>query len=386
LPSIKVSPRKAILSFTGTSIAFSLIYPQTKASFGTYFQDTEENNNRISKCPSIKKGSFFPTPYLAHGMLQALYGANTVQIEPNLQFSEEALDLPCGGKVGMHWATHVTKTPVEKKNVVLIVLPGLTASAREPYVRNMAAEGLDNGYEVVVYHNRGNEVEMIIPEKGYYDPIIDFKCAVEFVKNKYPNHSIFAVGHSFGANTLVNYLGKFKDDHGIEAAASIANPFDFIKASQDILGTVFDKYLAESLQGWAQKNHHVFLKAPKHLNIEYEEAMAAKSIKDFDELLTRRMLGFANYNDYYESISSARVLHNVNIPLLCMHAKDDPILHQSSIPIKESLMNENVTMLVTNHGGHVGWFQGFLKPKRWHPKPTVEFLNACYDEIAEKKN
>ena len=36
----------------------------------------------------------------------------------------------------------------------------------------------------------------------------------------------------------------------------------------------------------------------------------------------------------------------------------------SSIPIKESLANENVTMVVTNHGGHVGWFEGFLKPKR----------------------
>lgn len=76
---------------------------------------------------------------------------------------------------------------------------------------------------------------------------------MNFVREKYPNHAIFAVGHSFGANTLVNYIGKFKDNHGIRAAASIANPFDFLKASNSVLDTMFDKYLAESMQIWAKR-------------------------------------------------------------------------------------------------------------------------------------
>jgi len=247
----------------------------------------------------------------------------------------------------------------------------------------MAKEALDKGYEVVVYHNRGNEVEMTLPEEGYLNPLEDFKAAVDAVKNKYPSHTLFAVGHSFGANTLVNYLGRYPEENPIKAAASIANPFDFLKASQGILDTVFDKYLAESLQTWAKRNQQVFLKAPQHLNLEYERALTVKSIRDFDEYLTRRLLGFSTHLEYYEAISSVRVLQNVNIPLLCMHSRDDPLLHESSIPIQESLKNENVTMVVTNHGGHVGWFHG-LRPKRWFPKPTVEFLNACYDELAEK--
>lgn len=225
---------------------------------------------------------------------------------------------------------------------------------------------------------------MILPEEGFLNPIEDFKAAVDFVKAKYPSHSIFAVGHSFGANTLVNYLGKYKDEHPIKAAASIANPFDFIKASKGILDTMFDAYLAQSLQTWAKRNQNVLSQAPKHLNLEYDKAMTVKSIRDFDECITRRITGHSNYTEYYESISSVRVLQNINIPLLCMHSKDDPLLHPSSIPLQESLMNENVTMLVTNHGGHVGWFHGLFKPKRWFPKPTIEFLNACYDENATK--
>jgi predicted alpha/beta-fold hydrolase len=384
LPTLRISPRRVILSFTGTTILTSLLYPQWQSKFGLYYQDTENNNSRIEKCPTIKNGTYYPTPYLAHGMLQALYGANTTECDSNLQFSEETLDLPCGGKIGLHWGSLSNKQPAEKKNVVVIVLPGLTASAREPYVKNMASEALENGYEVVVYHNRGNEVEMILPQEGFYNPMEDFKLAVDFVKEKYPSHTIFAIGHSFGANTLVNYLGRYNQDHTIKAAASIANPFDFVKAAQGILNTSLDKYLAESLQIWAKRNQNVLSKAPKHFNLEFDKAMAAKSIVGFDEYITRRILGFSNYSDYYEAISSARVIPNIQVPLLCMHSRDDPVLSEASIPIQESLANENVTMLVTNHGGHVGWFQGFLKPKRWFPKPTMEFLNACYDEINVK--
>ena len=48
-------------------------------------------------------------------------------------------------------------------------------------------------------------------------------------------------------------MGKYKDESPIKAAASIANPFDFIKASTGVINTVFDKYLAEILQDWAKK-------------------------------------------------------------------------------------------------------------------------------------
>jgi len=384
VPKFRFSPRRAILSFTGTTILATILYPQAQASFEVLFQDNEENRRRIEKCPNIKKGLYFPTLYLANGLLQCVWGANTTECDPNLQFKEEVIGLPCGGKIGMHWASHITKIPVQEKNAVVIILPGLTASAKEPYVKNITSEALDNGYEVVVYHNRGNAVEMTLPTNGYLNPFEDFKLAVEYVKAKYPEHKIFAVGHSFGANTLVNYLGRYNQNNDIQAAASIANPFDFKKAAQGLLNTVFDKYLAESLQTWARVNKEILEKAPAHFNLEYEKAMAVKSMVEFDEYITRRITGHSDFTEYYDSISSGNYLKNVSVPLLCMHSKDDPFLNPTSIPIEQSLQNKNVTMLVTNQGGHVMWFQGLLRPKRWFPKPTLEFLNACYDEIQAK--
>jgi len=379
--SYKFSPRRAFLSFTGTTIIVSFLYPQTRTKFELYHQDTEENQRRISQCPSIHQGHYFPTPYLAYGTLQAIYAGHSVYCDPNVKFTPETIDVPGGGKIGMHWGTYIDKRVVDEKKAVMIVLPGLTASSREPYVKNIVAEALENGYEVVVYHNRGNEVEMTLPDSGFFEPIDDFKVAVDYVRKKYPEHQLFAVGHSFGANTLVNYLGKYKEETPIKAAASIANPFDFVKAANGLVNTMFDKYLAESLQVWAERNKDILSKAPKHFNIDWEKAMSTKSMVDFDEFLTRRMLGYKNFLEYYAAISSVKALKDVSIPLLCMHSRDDPFLHETSIPIEESLNNKNVTLLVTNNGGHVGWFHGIWQPKRWFPKPTVEFINACQKEM-----
>ena len=121
-------------------------------------------------------------------------------------------------------------------------------------------------------------------------------------------------------------MGKYKDSHPIKAAASIANPFDFVKAAQGLVNTMFDKYLAEALQVWAEKNKHILSQAPKHFNIDFEKAMSVKSMVDFDEFLTRRMLGYNNFLQYYAAISSVKALKDVSIPLLCMHSRDDPFL------------------------------------------------------------
>ncbi len=38
------------------------------------------------------------------------------------------------------------------------------------------------------------------------DAVSDFQFAVDYVVKTHPDHTIFAVGHSYGANTLVNVI------------------------------------------------------------------------------------------------------------------------------------------------------------------------------------
>ena len=45
------------------------------------------------------------------------------------------------------------------------------------------------------------------------------------------------------------------------------------------------------------------------------------------------------------------------VPLLVIHAIDDPIIHADTLPCNSGVANtvDNLCVLVTKNGGHVGW-------------------------------
>jgi hypothetical protein len=77
---------------------------------------------------------------------------------------------------------------------------------------------------------------------------------------------------------------------------------------------------------------------------------------------------------YYRWASANQHIHNVAVPLLTFSAKDDPIVAATTVPHSAAQTNPNLIFATTNHGGHLGWFSGFFRPRRWISTPVVEFL------------
>ncbi len=76
--------------------------------------------------------------------------------------------------------------------------------------------------------------------------IEDFRRVLEYISDKYPTSPLYAVGHSFGSNTLARYLGvcgSNNKDCLIKAAACIANPFDFQLGIKYLEDGPTDKYI-----------------------------------------------------------------------------------------------------------------------------------------------
>jgi predicted alpha/beta-fold hydrolase len=69
------------------------------------------------------------------------------------------------------------------------------------------------------------------------------------------------------------------------------------------------------------------------------------------------------------------MIDNISIPVLILNSKDDLITTKSEKHLEAIIRNENVLFAETERGGHVCWFSG-TNPKRWYPKPTIEFLKA----------
>ena len=62
-----------------------------------------------------------------------------------------------------------------------------------------------------------------------------------------------------------------------------------------------------------------------------------------------------------------RRLNGSKIPLLAVHAIDDPIAIFEVMLADEVSKTDNVMLLATKHGGHIGWPMGLFPTKnRWN--------------------
>jgi predicted alpha/beta-fold hydrolase len=66
----------------------------------------------------------------------------------------------------------------------------------------------------------------------------------------------------------------------------------------------------------------------------------------------------------------------VKIPLFAIHSLDDPVVTAKGIPFESFVEHKNTILMTTSNGGHVGWFTGIFKVKRWFQVPCLEFFEA----------
>lgn len=102
----------------------------------------------------------------------------------------------------------------------------------------------------------------------------------------------------------------------------------------------------------------------------------ARSIMDFDDEFTRKTFNFESVHEYYYQASCYHFLPSVARPTLCLNALDDPIVPDKVIPYSQLAANPHIILATTKFGGHLGWFQNRLFPRRWFAPPVAEFLAA----------
>lgn len=115
--------------------------------------------------------------------------------------------------------------------------------------------------------------------------------------------------------------------------------------------------------------------------------LKSPTMDDFDDVFTRIIGGdppifpMATTVEYYKWASSHKILNKVAVPYLSINAADDPIVQEIPTDCGE---NGWVAMVVTEHGGHLGWFgreNVFGGVDRWVSKPAIEFLHATASNL-----
>ncbi|XP_010533546.1 PREDICTED: embryogenesis-associated protein EMB8 isoform X2 [Tarenaya hassleriana] len=253
---------------------------------------------------------------------------------PAVRLRRECLITTDGGSVALDWVAGDERS-LPPSSPVLILLPGLTGGSQDSYVRHMLLGAKSKGWRVVVFNSRGcGNSPVITPQESHNCPL--------------------------------------------SGAVSLCNPFNLVIADEDFrkgFNNVYDKALARALRRIFRKHALLFEDIGGEFNIPM--AANAKTVRDFDEGLTRVSFGFKSVDDYYSNSSSSDCIKYVNTPLLCIQAANDPIAPNRGIPREDIKGNPNCLLVVTPKGGHLGWVGGAESPTGapWTDPLVMEFLH-----------
>ncbi|KAB5574452.1 hypothetical protein DKX38_001646 [Salix brachista] len=276
------------------------------------------------------------------------------------------------------------------KAPILIVIPGLTSDSGSAYVKHLVDKMAKHGWNVVVSNHRGLGGISITSDCFYSAGWTeDLRKVIDHIHCQYPEAPLYAVGTSIGANILVKYLGEDGVNCLLAGAAAVCSPWDLLICDRFInrrlVQKLYDKVLTVGLQGYAQ----LFSLSLKDLTVlfcrhesilsrltDWDGVKKSRSVRDFDNHATRILGKFETVDAYYRRSSCVNFVGNVSVPLLCISAMDDPVCTKEAIPWDECRANENIILAVTQHGGHLAYYEGMSADSMWWVRAVDEFFDV----------
>jgi uncharacterized protein len=259
-----------------------------------------------------------------------------------------------------------------------LLLHGLEGGVRSHYARGMLAAAAQRGWDstLLVFRSCGPELNRL-PRFYHSGETGDVKLAIERVTEHAARVPLFIAGVSLGGNVLLRLLGEGGSPLAgtVSAAAAISVPFDLARSARHIqhgFARVYQRHFVRSLRRKA------LAKLARHEGIYDGGAVtAARTLYEFDNVVTAPLHGFSGAEDYYARASSLPVLGDIRVPTLLVSAVNDPFLPQDVLG-KVRVAAENNRFLelhIVPSGGHVGFVSGPpWRQRYWAEIQAFEFF------------
>jgi predicted alpha/beta-fold hydrolase len=285
----------------------------------------------------------------------------------------ERWDTPDGDFIEVHRVDAAVGAPR------LFLLHGLEGTIRSHYVGGFFAEARRRGWGADLLVFRGCGAELNRARRFYHSgETTDLAFALERVLAEHPSSPIVLAGVSLGGNVLLKYLGELAENvaERVVAAAAVSVPFDLERGSRFIsqgFSRLYDRHFLRSLRKKAET------KLLRYPDLFDSDALhRARTIYDFDDVVTAPVHGFQNAHDYYTRSSSLQWLSSIRRPTLLLSAIDDPFLPAAVLErVREvAAGNPCLELEFTDRGGHVGFVGGRVpwRPDYYAERRSGEFL------------
>jgi predicted alpha/beta-fold hydrolase len=315
---------------------------------------------------------FTPPWWLKNGLLMTLYTAL---------------------RVARHWETTVhVPEPIYREQIFIgaggVPIFGIVASPEHPrgtiigtygitgdldnqwFLRLLGRKAFAQGYAVVLFdwraHGKTAELSPTLTSDGLYEGE-DFVRIAAQVKGMGCPAPFWFAGFSLGgqlalwgakaAQTLSTWghdLPLLESE--IAGSAVICPSLDSNRSLSYLVNAPLGQYLEQGIARQTKKLawqlHEMHPEAIDPAAVERID-----SIWGFDHELVISRLGFSSVEDYYKASSGLSLLPQLQKPTLIIYAADDPLFDPTIVPDLEKACagNPAIDLLLTAHGGHVGY-------------------------------
>ncbi len=285
----------------------------------------------------------------------------------------ERLETPDGDFLDIDWMPET-----DPGGPLVLLLHGLEGHTRRGYMVQTYLELASRGMRAVGLNFRGCSGEVNGAPRFYHSgETEDVGFVTALLRERFPTRPLMAIGFSLGGNVLLKFLGEqgAKNTAPVSAAVAISVPYDLSAGAAALdrsgMARIYSGYFLRSLLAKVRAKKEILANI-----VDLDAVWASATLREFDDAATAKLNGFEGADDYYRKSSSNRFVQSVRVPTLLLHSHDDPFLPPSALPLSAIEANPFLTLVLTDRGGHVGFFEGGppWNPAFWMEEQSASFL------------
>jgi len=310
----------------------------------------------------------FQAPWwLPGGHLQTIAAA--LRPPPRVRLVRERWETPDGDFIDVDFAGE------RGAQRCVVLFHGLEGGSDSHYARSLAAQARARGVGLAIPHWRGCSGEPNRLPRAYHS---GDSAEVDWIVKRLAGSgkALLALGVSLGGNALLKWLGESGESARlyVRRAAAVSAPIDLPAA-----GAALDRGLSRFLYT------RMFLSTLKPKTLAKLEVFpglfdgsrvrAARTFREFDDLVTAPLHGFRDVEHYWSSSASGPWLEHVRVPTLLLNARNDPFLPEQALLAAARKASPDVLLEFPRTGGHVGFLSGpFPGRHGWLAERVLRFL------------
>lgn len=314
---------------------------------------------------------FQPLPFISKGKTQTI-AAFYFPYNPLIDNTQQhIISLPDNDKIVL--VENRPKKWLPSQRVILLV-HGLGGSHLSKYLIRLTRLLVQQGFLVIRMNLRGCGAGIGLARHLYHSGRSeDTRAVCNWLSQHFPHSPITQIGFSLGANITLKMAGEDANtqQNSLDSIIAVSPPLD-LEASVKLIikkqNQILDQHFVKGLLHDIYKMHQNF---PDLLMPTFPDSL---TLYDFDEIYTAPRSGFKNAKDYYTRCSSFQFVDKITLPTFILYAQDDPVV--SRIKFSKISYKENIDLLITKKGGHVGWlgYTGKCCWYRWMDKVVVKWV------------